>query len=241
MKYNKKMEKKKIEELNQELQNYSAEDILRYCVEKLNAKICFATSLGAEDQVISSMIYEEKLEQIDIFTLDTGRMFQESYDVLERTIARYKKSIEVVFPDKKEVEDLVNAKGINLFYQSIENRKACCQIRKTNPLQRKLANYDAWIVGLRREQSITRSDLQIVEWDEMHSMIKINPLYNWTEKEVWERIKSKQIPYNKLHDQGFPSIGCAPCTRAIEKGEDVRFGRWWWELPEQKECGLHKS
>ncbi len=235
------MDKKKIEELNQELQNYSAEDILRYCVEKLNAKICFATSLGAEDQVISSMIYEEKLEQIDIFTLDTGRMFQESYDVLERTIARYKKSIEVVFPDKKEVEDLVNAKGINLFYQSIENRKACCQIRKTNPLQRKLANYDAWIVGLRREQSITRSDLQIIEWDEMHSMIKINPLYNWTEKEVWERIKSKQIPYNKLHDQGFPSIGCAPCTRAIEKGEDVRSGRWWWELPEQKECGLHKS
>jgi phosphoadenosine phosphosulfate reductase len=187
------------------------------------------------------MIYEEKLEQIDIFTLDTGRMFQESYDVLERTIARYKKNIEVIFPDKKEVEDLVNAKGINLFYQSIENRKACCQIRKTNPLQRKLANYDAWIVGLRREQSITRSDLQIIEWDEMHSMIKINPLYNWTEKEVWERIKSKQIPYNKLHDQGFPSIGCAPCTRAIEKGEDVRSGRWWWELPEQKECGLHKS
>jgi len=235
------MDKNKIEELNQELQNYSAEDILRYCVEKLNAKICFATSLGAEDQVISSMIYEGKLEQIDVFTLDTGRMFQETYDVLERTIARYKKSIEVVFPDKKEVEDLVNAKGINLFYQSIENRKACCQIRKTNPLQRKLANYDAWIVGLRREQSITRSDLQIVEWDEMHSMIKINPLYNWTEKEVWERIKSKQIPYNKLHNQGFPSIGCAPCTRAIEKGEDIRSGRWWWELPEQKECGLHKS
>jgi phosphoadenosine phosphosulfate reductase len=235
------MEKKKIEELNKELLNFSAEDILRYSVEKFKTKICFATSLGAEDQVISSMIYEEKLEQIDIFTLDTGRMFQESYDVLERTIARYKKNIEVIFPDKKEVEDLVNAKGINLFYQSIENRKACCQIRKTNPLQRKLANYDAWIVGLRREQSITRSDLQIIEWDEMHSMIKINPLYNWTEKEVWERIKSKQIPYNKLHDQGFPSIGCAPCTRAIEKGEDVRSGRWWWELPEQKECGLHKS
>ncbi len=235
------MEKKEIQALNTILKNHSAEEILRYCVDNLNAKICFASSLGAEDQVISSMIYEEKLEQIDVFTLDTGRMFQESYDVLERTIARYKKNIEVVFPDHKEVEELVNTKGINLFYESVENRKACCQIRKTNPLLRKLANYDAWIVGLRREQSITRSDLEILEWDEMHAMIKINPLYNWTEKEVWQRIKSKGIPYNKLHDKGFPSIGCAPCTRAVEEGEDVRSGRWWWELPEQKECGLHKS
>jgi phosphoadenosine phosphosulfate reductase len=230
-----------IDKLNKEVDSFSAQEVLRYLSGAIDGKICFATSLGAEDQVISDMLFQGKLGMIDVFTLDTGRMFQETYDILERTIARYKTKIEVLFPDTDEVENLVKNKGINLFYESIENRKLCCQIRKINPLRRKLQNYDAWIVGLRREQSVTRTELKTFEWDDVNKIIKINPLVNWTEKEVWDYIKKNTVPYNKLHDNGFPSIGCAPCTKAVGKGEDVRSGRWWWENPEFKECGLHKS
>jgi phosphoadenosine phosphosulfate reductase len=229
-----------IDRLNKEVESFGSQEVLRYLSGAIDGKICFATSLGAEDQVLSYMLYEEKIIDIDVFTLDTGRMFQETYDILERTIARYKTKIEVLFPDKDEVEALVNNKGINLFYESVENRKECCKIRKINPLKRKLQNFDAWIVGLRREQSVTRTELKTFEWDEANQIIKINPLAKWTEKEVWDCIKKNSIPYNKLHDNGFPSIGCAPCTKAVGKGEDVRSGRWWWENPEFKECGLHK-
>lgn len=146
-----------------------------------------------------------------------------------------------MFPDAKDVEEMVNSKGVNLFYESVENRKLCCYIRKTKPLIRALEGLDAWVTGLRREQSVTRVNMQIVEWDAMHGLVKINPLLKWTAKEVEDFVRKENIPYHKLHDQGFPSIGCQPCTRAVKPGEDIRSGRWWWELPEQKECGLHKE
>jgi phosphoadenosine phosphosulfate reductase len=154
-------------------------------------------------------------------------------------VNRYGLQIKSFYPDTTQVEEMVNSKGIILFYESIENRKLCCHVRKIVPLRRALTGMDAWITGLRREQSVTRTDLKIVEWDAGNGLIKINPLLEWSEEQVWDFIKNNSIPYNKLHDQGFPSIGCQPCTRAIEKGEDLRAGRWWWELPESKECGLH--
>jgi phosphoadenosine phosphosulfate reductase len=227
-----------IDLLNEQWQGLSAFEILEKALGLFGKKIIFATSLGAEDQVITF-----KLSKIDksaaILTLDTGRVFPETYDLLHRTINRYGIAIKSYFPDTNEVEEMVNSKGINLFYESIANRKLCCQIRKIAPLQRGLQGMDAWITGLRREQSVTRTDLKIVDWDAGNRLIKINPLLEWSEEKVWEFIKTNDIPFNKLHDQGFPSIGCQPCTRAIEKGEDLRAGRWWWEMPDSKECGLH--
>ena len=226
------------EQLNARLTGRTAEEILKQAIEIFGRKITFATSLGAEDQVITYM-----LSRIDktanIITLDTGRVFPETYDLLHRTINRYGVNIKSYYPDTAQVEEMVNTKGINLFYESIENRKLCCHVRKIVPLRRALSGMDAWITGLRREQSVTSTDLKIVEWDAANGLIKINPLLEWSEGQVWDFIKQHDIPYNKLHDQGFPSIGCQPCTRAIEKGEDLRAGRWWWEMPESKECGLH--
>jgi phosphoadenosine phosphosulfate reductase len=172
--------------------------------------------------------------------LDTGRLFPETYDLIERTSNKYGINLSVYFPDSEQVEAMVNTKGINLFYHRVENRKECCGVRKIQPLKRAFKELNAWICGLRREQSVTRTDMQIVEWDENNGLIKINPLINWTEEEVWNYARENKVPYNVLHDKGFPSIGCQPCTRAIEPGEDVRAGRWWWENPESKECGLHK-
>ena len=156
------------------------------------------------------------------------------------TKSRYKINIDVYFPIAEKIQKMVNEKGINLFYDSVENRKECCFIRKIEPLQRAFKGLDAWICGLRRDQSVTRQDMKLVEWDDNNKLIKINPLIDWSEEHLWDYIKENNVPYNKLHDKGFPSIGCQPCTRAIEKGEDVRAGRWWWENPETKECGLHK-
>lgn len=229
-----------IDQLNEQLKDASVEEVLSTISTIFGEKVAFATSLGLEDQIITYFI-AKSAPKIGVFTLDTGRLFPETYDVLDRTNARYKLQIKVMFPDFREVEDMVNQKGINLFYDSIENRKQCCNIRKTKPLLRALSGLDAWITGLRREQAVTRTNMQIVEWDEMHKLVKINPLINWTENMVSDFVKQENIPYNKLHDKGYPSIGCQPCTRAIEPGEDIRAGRWWWELPEQKECGLHKS
>jgi phosphoadenosine phosphosulfate reductase len=229
-----------IDQLNRELEGTTANEILVQAIRLFGNKVTFATSLGAEDQIITYY-----LSQIDktanIITLDTGRVFPETYDLLHRTVNRYGISIKSYFPETAQVEEMVNSKGINLFYESIENRKQCCHVRKIVPLQRALKGQNAWITGLRREQSITRTDLKIVEWDATNNLIKINPLLEWTETEVWDFIKANNIPYNKLHDQGFPSIGCQPCTRAITKGEDLRAGRWWWEMPDSKECGLHGS
>jgi len=228
-----------IEQLNNEWNGLPSEQILEKALSLFGNKITFATSLGAEDQVITCLI--SKIDKsANIFTLDTGRVFPETYDLLHRTISRYELNIKSYYPDTAQVEEMVNTKGINLFYESIENRKLCCHVRKIVPLRRALQGMEAWITGLRREQSVTRTDLNIVEWDAANGLIKINPLLDWTEDQVWEYIGKNNIPYNKLHDQGFPSIGCQPCTRAIEKGEDLRAGRWWWELPDSKECGLHK-
>lgn len=227
-----------IDLLNEQWTRLSAEEIIEKALGLFGDKITFATSLGAEDQVITYMISKIN-KSANVITLDTGRVFPETYDLLHRTVNRYGIAINSYYPDTTQVEEMVNTKGINLFYESIENRKLCCHVRKIIPLRRALQGKDAWMTGLRREQSVTRTDLKIVEWDAANGLIKINPLLEWSEEQVWEFIKSNDIPYNKLHDQGFPSIGCQPCTRAIEKGEDLRAGRWWWEMPDSKECGLH--
>lgn len=229
-----------IETLNGQWAGLTANEIIEKALERFGSKLTFATSLGAEDQVITYMI--SKIDKsANVITLDTGRVFPETYDLLHRTINRYGLEIKSYFPDTAQVEEMVNTKGINLFYESIENRKLCCHLRKIVPLRRSLQGMDAWMTGLRREQSVTRTELKIVEWDASNELIKINPLLDWSEDQVWDFIKEKNIPYNKLHDQGFPSIGCQPCTRAIAKGEDLRAGRWWWELPDSKECGLHSG
>lgn len=216
-----------------------AREALSLAAELFAGKICFATSLGAEDQVILHMIATEGLP-IRIFTLDTGRLFPETYDLLEKSCLRYKVPIEIYFPDYQEVEKMVNERGINLFYDSIENRKLCCSVRKTKPLQRALAGMELWITGLRREQALTRHEAALFEWDAVNNLYKLNPLIDWTTQQVWDYIHQQGIPYNLLHDKGFPSIGCQPCTRAVMPGEDIRAGRWWWENPDSKECGLHK-
>jgi len=228
-----------IEQLNQELEGSPAETVLHAVLQRFGKKIGFSTSLGAEDQVITRMIAGID-KQAYLFTLDTGRMFPETYDTLHKTVNRYGIPIQVFYPDAGRVEGMVNAKGINLFYESVENRKLCCSNRKLEPLHRALSGLDAWITGLRRQQSVTRNEMRLVEWDATNGLIKINPLIDWTNEMVWNEIHEHKIPYNKLHDEGFPSIGCQPCTRAVNEGEDIRAGRWWWELPESKECGLHK-
>ena len=229
----------RIEQLNAALENAGANEALALVIKEFGDKVVFASSLGAEDQVITEMIAGID-KGVKIFTLDTGRLFPETYETLERTTSRYGMAIEVFFPNAGHIEGMVRSRGINLFYETVENRKMCCHIRKIEPLTRAFVGKEAWICGLRREQSVTRQDMKMVEWDEQNNLVKINPLIDWTETQVWDYIKEKNIPYNKLHDQGFPSIGCQPCTRAIKSGEDVRAGRWWWESPQNKECGLHK-
>jgi phosphoadenosine phosphosulfate reductase len=225
--------------LNQQFQNKSPEEVLRFFLEKYKGKIALSSSLGIEDQVLTDLVVKVD-KNTRIFTLDTGRLFPETYSLIERTNSKYGIKLEVFFPDHIEVEKMVKAEGVNLFYNGIDQRKRCCQVRKLEPLKRAFAGLDVWICGLRRDQSVTRQDVQMVEWDEGNQLIKLNPLINFTGQQVWDYIKQHQVPYNKLHDKGFPSIGCQPCTRAIEPGEDIRAGRWWWENPDQKECGLHK-
>ena len=198
----------------------------------------FATSLGAEDMVLTDLIARAKAE-IEIFTLDTGRLPEETQRVIQAVRHRYGIAIRAFAPERQDVEEYIRANGPNAFYDSIELRKECCRIRKVVPLGRALSGKRAWITGLRREQSATRADLAVREWDADHEMEKFNPLIDWTTDEIWAYIRAYDVPYNALHDQGYPSIGCAPCTRAITPGEDIRAGRWWWENPETKECGLH--
>ncbi len=230
--------KDQIEEYNEQLKESSPEDILRFFLGKYKHRVAFATSLGAEDQVITAMLAGLDFE-IKIFTLDTGRLFEETYDLLDIAEKKYKLNIGIYFPDAQHIEKMVHEKGINLFYESVENRKLCCHLRKVEPLKRALSEMEVWISGLRREQSMTRKESKIVEWDELNNLIKINPLIDWTRKQVWDYITERKIPYNSLHDKGYASIGCLPCTRAILPGENERAGRWWWELSENKECGLH--
>lgn len=229
-----------IANLNKRYKSLDVSDIMQDASKEFGTNLAFATSLGLEDQVITHMIALLGLP-IRIFTLDTGRLFPETYELIDRTCSKFNITIEVVFPDFRQVEKMVAEKGINLFYESIENRKTCCNIRKSEPLARALHGCNAWITGLRRQQSVTRHHMQVVEWDELHELIKINPLIDWSEAQVRDYVAKHNIPYNILHDKGFPSIGCQPCTRAIAPGEDIRAGRWWWEQPDQKECGLHKA
>jgi phosphoadenosine phosphosulfate reductase len=229
----------KIEELNKRFQQKDPIEVLTWFLNEYGDKVALSSSMGAEDQVLTDMVLKIKPET-RIFTLDTGRLFPETYDLIDRTNKKYNTKIEVLFPDYRQVEEMVNSKGINLFYESIENRKLCCHIRKIEPLKRVFKTLDAWICGLRAGQSVTRLNIRVVEWDDNNGLIKVNPLARWSETEVWNYIKENKIPYNPLHDKGYPSIGCQPCTRAVEPWEDVRAGRWWWENPESRECGLHK-
>ena len=219
------------------LEGKSAEDILIWASETFGKDAIFASSLGAEDQVIFDMLCRLELD-IPVFTLDTGRLFQDTYDLIAATEKKYNKKIDLFFPNHEAVEKMVNENGVNSFYKSAELRKTCCHVRKLEPLSRALKPYRAWICGLRREQAATRSETKVIDLDD-NRKIKINPLIDWTEKDVWNYMQKYDVPYNKLHDEGFLSIGCACCTRAVASGEHVRSGRWWWENPEQKECGLH--
>jgi len=230
--------RKKAEELFPSFKNLSSEKVLNLAVDKFRGKLAFASSLGLEDQVITDIIAKNKLD-IPIFTLDTGRFFNETYELIEKTEKHYALKISVYFPEPSDIENMVRNFGVNLFYESAEKRKYCCAQRKVKPLRRALSGLSAWICGLRREQSITRSGLEVIEWDEGNNLVKINPLTDWTEEKVKDYITENKVPYNPLHDRGFISIGCACCTRAVKPGEHPRSGRWWWEAPEQKECGLH--
>ncbi|HRZ43210.1 MAG TPA: phosphoadenylyl-sulfate reductase [Bacteroidales bacterium] len=228
-----------IDALNQEYGHLDPLPLLELFLKRYKGAITLASSLSPEDQVLTDMVMQVDPETM-IFTLDTGRLFPETYELMERTNARYNTVIQVFFPERDAVEKMVNSKGINLFYESVENRKLCCHVRKVEPLQRAFNGMKVWICGLRKEQSVTRTHLRKIEWDEGNRMLKINPLIDWTGEEVWTYIRQQHVPYNPLNDRGFLSIGCQPCTRAVEPGEDERAGRWWWENPELKECGLHR-
>lgn len=204
-----------------------------------NEKVVFANSFGAEDMVLTDVIARFFKDKITIFSLDTGRLPVETYTVMQQAEEKYDIKLKVYYPDTEAVEQYVRTNGINAFYQSVDMRKGCCGVRKMQPLKRALANQDAWITGLRAAQSVTRTELAKFEYDEVFGLNKCNPLSDWSETETWDYIKQLEVPYNELHDKHYPSIGCAPCTRAISAGEDVRAGRWWWENPESKECGLH--
>ncbi len=229
----------KVQALVEKTKNLSIEETFGYLVNDYKDKVVFSTSFGQEDQVITDLIARNNLD-VEIFTLDTGRLFQETYDVFHKTKKKYGIGIKVFFPEAQAVEKLLENKGPNSFYESVENRKECCFIRKVAPLKRALAENEVWITGLRAEQSDNRQGLSLFEYDENFEIIKFNPLLKWTLKEVEDYLDVNKVPQNALHKKGFVSIGCAPCTRAILPGEDIRAGRWWWESS-HKECGLHQK
>ena len=232
-----KFSAEKINQLNEDLK--TPQQILKWAIDNLHPKLGMASSFGAEDVAVIDMMMKIN-PKARIFTLDTGRLNQETYDVMDEIRNRYNINIEVMFPDQNEVEQMVRVNGMNLFYQSMGNRKLCCGIRKVHPLNKMLATLDGWITGLRNDQTQNRAGSKKIEIDEQHNdMIKINPIIDWSWDQTWDYVKSNNIPYNKLHDKGYPSIGCEPCTRAIKPGEPLRSGRWWWETDPEKECGLH--
>jgi len=228
----------KLKELRDQLSGKSIEERLEKLVSLFPGRIIFTTSFGIEDQVITHKIFSNNLA-VKVVTLDTGRLFPETYEVFSQTIIKYNKKINVYFPEYEAVEKMVTEKGPFSFYESIENRKECCRLRKVVPLNRALAGMECWISGIRASQSDNRSQMSDLEYDEEKKLFKYHPLFDWSLKDVENYIKEKNIPYNSLHDKGYVSIGCEPCTRAVIKGQDFRSGRWWWENDGPKECGCH--
>lgn len=228
-----------IQDLNLEYEDKSPEEVMKWALDNLHPRLALASSFQSQGVVLIDMMMKLN-KDARVFTLDTGRLNQETYDVMDRIRSRYGNNIEVLFPDTAEVEKMVTENGANLFYKSKNNRFLCCEIRKVHPLEKYLVGVDGWITSIRRGQTENRSGAQKFELDELHGgILKINPMVEWTSKMVWDYINDHQVPYNKLHDMGYPSIGCAPCTRPIQPGEDSRAGRWWWESDSDKECGLH--
>jgi len=227
-----------LENLKHELAGLSIVDKLWYLTKKYQGRIVFSTSFGWEDQVVTDLIFANKIP-IKVFTLETGRLFPETYYVWNRTLEVYQQTIHSYYPQAEALQAMVNAKGPNNFYESVENRKECCHIRKIEPLKRALYGNEIWVTGIRAEQSANREDMHDLEYDASNQLIKFHPIFDWTLEEVKQYIKDNNVVYNTLHDKGFPSIGCAPCTRAVQPGEDFRAGRWWWEDQSKKECGLH--
>ncbi len=233
-----KMDEMEVEKVAEELEQKDAEKVLEWAVNRF-PRLAFSSSFGLEDVAIIDMLSRIKTD-VKVVTLDTGRLPQETYDVMDAVREKYGIDIEVYFPDTSSVEKMVKDNGLNLFYKSVEFRKLCCGIRKVEPLRRALQGLDAWITGLRRDQVQSRTSTKKVEWDAGHGgIVKINPLADWNWEKVRGYVDANQVPYNKLHDKGYPSLGCAPCTRAVKQGEDPRAGRWWWELDIDKECGIH--
>jgi phosphoadenosine phosphosulfate reductase len=224
------------------MESWDAERVLAWSIETFHPRLVLSASFGApEGMVLLDMMH--RIESgVRVFTLDTGRLPQATHDLIDRVRDRYGVAVEVVFPDQAEVVEMVRRGGQNLFYESVENRQLCCRIRKVEPMRRYFATagLDAWVAGLRRGQGVTREDAARVEIDEQHGgLVKINPLVDWTHEQVWDYVREHNVPVNRLHKQGYPSVGCDPCSRAIQPGEDIRAGRWWWENPETKECGIH--
>ncbi len=226
-------------EINERFESAAPADILKWVDERFGQKAAQMSSFGLEDVALFDMYWRIN-PKARVMTLDTLRLPTETYTLFDQTRLRYRVDIEAFYPDLDSVAQMVKEKGFNLFYKGVENRKLCCGIRKVEPLNRALNSLDAWITGLRRDQGMERGSIDIIEWDEPHQNYKVNPLANWSFDQVQEYVKANNVPYNELHDKGYPSIGCAPCTRAIKPGEDLRAGRWWWEAdPDAKECGLH--
>ena len=228
-----------IESLSNDLDGKTVAETLQLLSGRFPGAVTFSSSFSWEDQLISHFIFDNDIP-VDVFTLDTGRMFPETYSTWSATLEKYGKTITAYYPDADHLKEFIAAKGPNSFYESVENRKQCCHIRKVEPLKKALKGKKIWITGIRAEHSPNRDHMPMVEWDETNNVIKVHPLLHWTTKEVTDAISKYHIPYNPLHDRGFVSIGCAPCTRAVKPGEDFRAGRWWWEESDKKECGLHE-
>jgi len=233
------MDNNLVDKLEKELKNATAQETIKLAFDLFQNELCFATSLAWEDQAITKMIVDIS-PQIEIFTLDTGRLFQENYNTIEATESFFDIKITKLLPNSLELEKMINNKGVNSFYRNVDNRIECCNIRKTKPLQKFLQTKKAWITGQRRSQSVTRYSLKKVEWDDKNQLVKFNPIAEWLEQQTIDFVLSNNIPFNELQTKGFRSLGCMPCTRAIGEEQDIRDGRWWWETPESKECGLHK-
>ncbi len=232
------MREKLADELNAEFTEKEIIEVLRDLASRFKDKMVFTTSFGIEDQVITDMIFKNDIP-VKVITLDTGRLFEETYKVYSRTLEQYNKPIYAYYPDAGQLEKFVTEKGPNSFYLSVENRKMCCHIRKVEPLGRALSGMSCWVTGIRASQSQNRENMNFFEWDDTFAVVKYNPLLKWSLEDCREYVKTNHVPYNVLHDRGFVSIGCAPCTRAVRPGEDFRAGRWWWENNSKKECGLH--